>query len=216
MNVKLTKQQKEKPLYAGSIAAIMQQILMRENQLRRSQEHFWVLGLNAAGKLLFVELVSLGARNRVQVNPPEVFRMAIYKMAVRMVLVHNHPAGNFEPSDVDIDFTDRLLKVGEMINIEIIDHLIITETKYYSFQTTGIMDKLRDSDTYRIPDLYSKKLESMKIEADKKQAIKEERLTLAQRLIEKGRHTVAEITELTNLKKSQVEKLMKENGVKKK
>jgi len=209
MNVKLTKQQKEKPLYAGSIAAIMQQILMRENQIRRSQEHFWVLGLNAAGKLLFVELVSLGARNRVQVNPPEVFRMAIYKLAVKMILVHNHPGGNFEPSDVDIDFTDRIVKVGEMINIEVIDHLIITETKYYSFQTTGIMDKLRDSDTYRIPDLYSKKLEAIKIKAEQKQAIKENNIAIAQQLLDKGHYSIEEVAKLFNLTKKEAGKLVK-------
>jgi len=208
MNVKLTKQQKQQSLNANDIAAIMQQVLMRENKIRRNQEHFWVVGLNQTNKLLFVELVSLGAVNRLQVSPPEVFRMAIYKLAVKMVLIHNHPSGHFHPSEPDIDYTDRLLKVGEMINIEVLDHIIITENDWFSFEVMGIMEKLRDSDTYRMPNLYSKKLEAMRIKAEQKQALKDNNITIAQKMI-KDKVPIDTIITYTGLKKKEIEKLMK-------
>ena len=124
MNVRLSKDQKIKVLYADDLYSIMQQILMRENKIRRNQEHFWVVGLDNQNKILFIELIGLGRVNRVGANPPDVFRMGIYKLAVSMVLVHNHPSGNLEPSQADKDFTDRLLKVGQLINIEVLDHTL--------------------------------------------------------------------------------------------
>src|SRR5690606_40012143 len=96
MNVRLTQEQKIRILNSGDVYNVMQQVLLRENKIRRNQEHFWVVGLNNKNKILFIELISLGAVNSVQVNPPEVFRMAIYKMAVKMILVHNHPSGRPE------------------------------------------------------------------------------------------------------------------------
>ena len=72
--------------------------MLRENKIGRNQEHFWVIGLDNQNKILFIELVGLGAVNRVGANPPDVFRMGIYKLAVGMILVHNHPSGNLKPS----------------------------------------------------------------------------------------------------------------------
>ena len=133
MNVRLTKEQKIKVLNSTDIYAIMQQVLLRENKIRRNQEHFWVVGLNHNNKILFVELIGLGASNRVNADPPDVFRMAIYKLASKLILVHNHPSGTHEVTDADITFTDHMLKVGKLIKVEVLDHLVITETNYTSF-----------------------------------------------------------------------------------
>ena len=152
MNVKLSKDQKKVAVAnPKDIAVIMQQILKRENKMGRAQEHFWVIGLNNANKILFIELIALGRQNRVDTKPPDVFRMAIYKLALRLIMVHNHPSGELVPSRGDINFTDRILKVGEIINIEVLDHLIIAEKGYVSFADEGIMDDLRSSDTWRVP-----------------------------------------------------------------
>ena len=67
--------------------------MLRENKIRRNQELFWVVGLDNSNKILFVELVSLGSVNTTPINHPEIFRMAIYKMAVKIILMHNHPSG---------------------------------------------------------------------------------------------------------------------------
>lgn len=108
MNVRLTKEQKIKVLNSVDIYFVMQQILLRENKIRRNQEHFWVVGLDNKNKVLFIELIGLGAVNRVNANPPDVFRMAIYKLAVKVILVHNHPSGSVDTSKGDHEFTDRM------------------------------------------------------------------------------------------------------------
>ncbi len=103
MNVRLTEEQKKRVLNAYDVYSVMQQILLRQNKIRRAQEHFWVVGLKADNTILFVELISIGAQNYAHVNPPDVFRMGIYKLAVRMILVHNHPSGNLNISASDRD-----------------------------------------------------------------------------------------------------------------
>lgn len=161
MNVKLSEAQRKTAVSnPESIAAIMQQILKRENRIGRSQEHFWVVGLNNANKILFIELIALGRQNRVSTNPPDVFRMAIYKLAIKLILVHNHPSGDLTPSGADRAFTDRILKVGEIINVDVLDHLIISETEHVSFAAEGIIAALKNSDTWRL-------LEGAQLEARK-------------------------------------------------
>lgn len=186
MNVRLTKEQKIKVLNSADIYAIMQQVLLRENKIRRNQEHFWVVGLNHNNKILFVELIGLGASNRVNADPPDVFRMAIYKLASKLILVHNHPSGSHEVTDADITFTDHMLKVGKLIKVEVLDHLVITETNYTSFADQGVMDELQKSGLFEIMGPEKQELEQFKIETEKKRAIKEDRLKVAKSLKESG------------------------------
>ncbi len=82
--------------------------MLRENKIGRNQEHFWVIGLDNQNKILFIELIGLGTVNRVNANPSDVFRMGIYKLAVKMILVHNNPSGNLSPSDADINVNKPL------------------------------------------------------------------------------------------------------------
>ncbi len=206
MNVRLTKEQKIKVLNSSDIYAIMQQILLRENKVRRNQEHFWVVGLNNKNKILFVELVGLGATNRVDADPPAVFRMAIYKLAVGMILVHNHPSGSVEISKGDHNFTDRMLKVGELINIEIIDHLVISEESYSSFADKGLIEELKRSGPYEIIGPEKRKLEQWKIDTEKKKAEKQKAMDIAKKMKAKG-YDDDTIKELTGLAKSTIKKL---------
>jgi DNA repair protein RadC len=166
MNVRLSSAQKIAVLNSADIFTIMRDILLRENKIRRNQEHFWVIGLNAASKILFIELVSLGATNRVEVKPAEVFRIAIYKSAIRMILVHNHPSGSIKISEADRDLTDRMIKSGNMLAIEVLDHLVITEDTYTSFEDKGIMNELKQSGRYELIDKEKGWLQEMKVEAE--------------------------------------------------
>jgi DNA repair protein RadC len=186
MNVRLTKDQKIQVLNSADIYAIMQQVLLRENKIRRNQEHFWVVGLNHNNKILFVELIGLGASNRVNADPPDVFRMAIYKLASKLILVHNHPSGTHEVTDADITFTDHMLKVGKLIKVEVLDHLVITETHYTSFADQGVMDELQKSGLFEIMGPEKQELEQFKIDTEKKRAVKEERLKVAKSLKASG------------------------------
>ncbi len=184
MNVRLSKEQKVKVLNAEDIYKVMQQVLLRENKIRRNQEHFWVIGLDNANKILFIELIGLGQVNRVNANPPDVFRMGIYKLAVRMILVHNHPSGNVNPSKADLDFTDRLFKVGKLISIEVLDHLVITEESYTSFSEEGIMDKLKKSGLYEVVEREKIETKEWQLKMEKERGEKEKALAIAKRLKE--------------------------------
>lgn len=173
MNVRLTKEQKIKILNSSDIYCIMQDILLRENKIRRNQEHFWIVGLNNANKVLFIELISLGAVNRLQVNPPEMFRMAIYKLAVKAVLVHNHPSGELPPSKADVDFTDRMYKAGKFLKIDVLDHLIISDVDFYSFQDEGRMDSIKNSGLYEMIEGNLKEMQALKLKMEKQKAMLE-------------------------------------------
>jgi DNA repair protein RadC len=202
MNVRLSSSQKIAVLNSTDIFTIMRDILMRENKIRRNQEHFWVIGLNAASKILFIELVSLGATNRVEVKPAEVFRIAIYKSAIRMILVHNHPSGSIRVSEADRDLTDRMIKSGDMLAIEVLDHLVITEKNYISFADQGILDELRKSGRYELIDKEKGWLQEMKLEAELDRKTKEIAKTMKAEGLD-----IETIQRITKLKKSEIKKL---------
>ncbi|NER13383.1 DNA repair protein [Leptobacterium flavescens] len=206
MNVRLTKEQKIQILNGQDVYTIMQQVLLRENKIGRNQEHFWVVGLNNDNKVLFAELIGLGAVNRVDANPPDVFRMAIYKLAVKLIMVHNHPSGNLTPSKADKDFTDRMLKVGKLIGIEVIDHLIISEESYTSFATEGIIEELKQSGLYEVVERERKEIQEWKLRMERERAEKEKALEIAQRMKDKGFDSDT-IKEITGLRSKDVEGL---------
>ncbi len=202
MNVRLSSSQKIAVLNSTDIFIIIQAILLRENKIRRNQEHFWVIGLNGANKILFIELVSLGATNRVEVKPAEEFRIAIYKSAVKMILVHNHPSGSIKVSQADRDFTDRMIKSGDMLAIEVLDHLVITEETYISFADKGILDELKQSGRYELIDKEKGWLQEMKIEAERDK----ERSAIATKLKKAG-VDIDTIKQATGLTKTEIKKL---------
>jgi DNA repair protein RadC len=203
MNVRLSKEQKIQILNSSDIYKVMQQVLLRENKIRRNQEHFWVVGLDNSNKILFIELIGLGTVNRVNTNPPDIFRMGIYKLAVKMILVHNHPSGNIEPSKTDKDFTDKILKVGKLINIEVIDHLIISEEKYTSFADKGIIKELQKSGLFEIVDSEKKALEDWRIKTERERSVK---IDIAKKMIKDG-VDIDVIKKYTGLTKWDIKKL---------
>lgn len=182
MNVRLTEEQKIQILNADDVYTIMQQILLRQNKIRRSQEYFWVVGLSNDQTVLFVELISIGAANRVQVWPPDVFRMGIYKLAVKMVFIHNHPSGNLAPSENDKNFTDRLLKIGKMLEIDVVDHLIISEEDFYSFANAGLIKEFKDNGNYELVRKEEESVKQLKLEIAEKKTIKKTSLEIAKRM----------------------------------
>ena len=115
MNVKLTEQRKIKLLNSDDVFEIMQKVLGRENKIDRDKEHFWIIGLANNNKALFIELVSIGSVKTTVIEPMNVFRVAILKNAVKVILVHNHPSGELTPSEDDKDVTDRLIQVARQV-----------------------------------------------------------------------------------------------------
>jgi len=151
MDIHLTEAEKIKVLTSDDIYKIMQTILLREQKIDQNKEHFWIIGLANNLNLLFVELIGLGTVNKVLVNPMEVFSFALQKRAVKIMLCHNHPSGELKPSKDDKDTTDRMIQVGKIVGTPVLDHLIITERSYLSFNDVGLMEELEQSTKYIPP-----------------------------------------------------------------
>ncbi|MFA7502986.1 MAG: DNA repair protein RadC [Anaerovoracaceae bacterium] len=101
------------------------------------QEHFVVLLLDTKNSIISKELITVGTLNSSIVHPREVFKPAIKKSSSAIILVHNHPSGDSTPSREDIDVTKRLIKVGDVIGIEVLDHIIIGGAGYTSLREQG-------------------------------------------------------------------------------
>ena len=107
-------------------------------------EEFWVLLLNRGLKVIGEKLISDGNVSSIGVDAKKIFKTAIDEGAVCMALAHNHPSGNAKPSDEDIKLTEKLTKAGSLLDIQVIDHIIVTENAYYSFADNGMI-KTNDS-----------------------------------------------------------------------
>lgn len=109
--------------------------IVLENDLRGlDKEHFIILMLNTKNFLLGVETVSIGSLNSSIVHPRELFKSAINKSAAAIILAHNHPSGDATPSREDIEVTKRIKSGGQLLGIDVIDHIIIGDNSYYSFK----------------------------------------------------------------------------------
>jgi DNA repair protein RadC len=202
MNIKLSKASKIKLINSVDIYNVMQQILLRENKIDRNKEHFWTIGLDNANRILYIELISLGGTAQAPAEPMQVFRVGVLKGAVKMVLIHNHPSGEMKPSQEDLDITDRLIQVGIILNIIVIDHLIISEKAYNSFSDTGMLSKLEESTRY-VPNY---KLQEKLLKERETITRQDEKTKLAQQLKNKS-FPVSMIVELTGITEAEAKKL---------
>lgn len=139
MNVRLTKEQKIQIANSNQVYTIMQSILLRENALARKKEHFWVIGLNNANIILYIELVALGSTNEAILSPMEIYNLAVHKKSTKVILCHNHPSGNLSPSAEDIHITNKLKEGGKLLGMQLLDHLIINEEKYLSMKESNLV-----------------------------------------------------------------------------
>ena len=123
--------------YVDSPAAVWEFLLPYMAGLER--EEFRVLVLNNKNGILKNSMVSAGTVSEALVHPREVFRDAIREGAASLIVAHNHPTGELTPSKEDISTTRRLVEAGTIIGIPILDHVIITDTSYYSFKEGGYL-----------------------------------------------------------------------------
>ena len=103
------------------------------------REHFVAVTLDGASRVLKTRVISIGTLNQSLVHPREVFRPAILDNAAGIIVAHNHPSGQINPSTEDRRVTKRLKEVGKIIGIELLDHVILTEHGYYGFNEEGEM-----------------------------------------------------------------------------
>ncbi len=211
MRVKLTKAQRIRVLNSVDVYKVMQHILLRENKIDRSKEHFWVVCLSQSNKILLIELISLGTMKKSLVDPTEVFSFALQKRAAQLIMVHNHPGGSLKPSPDDTEITDRMYQVGLFLDLPVIDHLIITERKFYSFKDSGLLAELAKSEKYVLK--YKKEEERLKNlgrkegrKAGEKAGVLKKAIEMA-KIMKKDGKTSEEIVRYTKLSKRQIEKL---------
>ena len=223
MDIKLTKHDKRYIEGTDDVYSIMQRVLLRDNQIDQEKEHLWMIGMNQAGYILYIELIALGSYKSVDVEPMNVFRVAVMKNASRVILVHNHPSGSLTPSDADKDITDRLIQVGRILNIDLIDHLIITPKSYISFRSTKLMDELEQSlkyvPTYQVVERIRKEekliakeklaveRDKTKIEKARREKAESEKKILINALLDKG-VSVDDIARILGITKTKVENII--------
>lgn len=96
-------------------------------------EEFWIIYLNNANKIITKSQISKGGLTGTIVDKRIIFKTAFENNAVAMVLVHNHPSGNLKPSPSDFENTEEIKNAGKLLQVQVLDHIIITENGYYSF-----------------------------------------------------------------------------------
>lgn len=102
-------------------------------------EHFYAVYLNARHVVIEIRLISVGSLNASIVHPREVFQPAVALSAAALVIAHNHPSGQTDPSDDDRALTRRLVQVGELLGISIVDHLVVANGSFTSFKEVGLL-----------------------------------------------------------------------------
>ncbi|MEK7542850.1 MAG: DNA repair protein RadC [Patescibacteria group bacterium] len=98
------------------------------------KEHFVIFFLDARNQEIKREIVSVGSLNANLVHPREVFEPAVRHLAAQIIVAHNHPSGDLEPSEDDLVTTKRLIEAGKIIGIEVVDHIIVTNENFLSFR----------------------------------------------------------------------------------
>lgn len=104
------------------------------DEIDRDKEHFFCFLLDSRNRVKVADLVSVGILNASLAHPREVYTRAVKHRCSTVVVAHNHPSGNSEPSDSDIEITKKLVSAGHIIGIELIDHIIYTDETAYSFR----------------------------------------------------------------------------------
>jgi len=100
----------------------------------KEREHLAALYLNARNEVIFKKHLFVGTLDANIAHPREVFKYALTQNAASIILVHNHPSGDPEPSKADLEITKRILEAGKIMGIDVLDHIIISKTKIFSFK----------------------------------------------------------------------------------
>ena len=102
------------------------------------KEHFIVFFLDSRNQQIHREIISVGTINASLVHPREVFEPAVRHLSVQVILAHNHPSGDLEPSEEDLTVNKRLVEAGKLLGIEVLDHIIVTKDSFISFKEKGL------------------------------------------------------------------------------
>lgn len=104
-----------------------------------NHEQFWILCLNRSNKVTKTVQISTGGQSSTIADPKIIFKQALDHKAAAIIITHNHPSGNTTPSNADITLTKKLKQAGEILELPLLDHLIYTNTTYYSFADSNAL-----------------------------------------------------------------------------
>ena len=113
--------------------------MIREQLKDLDREQFIIACLNTKNEPTNISVVAVGTLNKAIVHPREVFKTAILSNAANVIAFHNHPSGDTEPSQQDIQLTNRLYEAGELLGIKLLDHLIIGDGTFTSLKEKGYL-----------------------------------------------------------------------------
>jgi len=122
----------------GDIYQIMKPIYSQNDELDKEKEQLYMIGLDTRNNIKTIDLISMGTINESLVSPREVYRTALIKNCISIILVHNHPSQEPTPSQEDLDVTKKLKDAGKMIGVNLLDHLIFTDNGYQSLKEMGV------------------------------------------------------------------------------
>jgi DNA repair protein RadC len=108
-----------------------------ENIRNSKKEHFVAFFLDSRNQNIKKEIISIGTLTTSLVHPREVFEPAIQNLAAQIILCHNHPSGNLEPSAADVEVTIRLIAAGKILGIDVLDHVIVSSTGFFSMKESN-------------------------------------------------------------------------------
>lgn len=112
---------------------------IKASMLDLPHEEFWILLLNRSNNVIKKELISRGGIAGTVVDSKIIFKSAVENLASGIILCHNHPSGNTKPSEQDMQLTKKLIEAGRLLEIPVLDHVIVTDTAYYSFADEGML-----------------------------------------------------------------------------
>jgi DNA repair protein RadC len=105
----------------------------------KRQEYFVCINLNGGNRVMSNRVVTIGLIDQALVHPREVFSEAVKEKAAKVIVAHNHPAGNSAPSNEDVEITNNLVRASGILGITFLDHIIITDDGYFSFREDGLL-----------------------------------------------------------------------------
>ena len=103
------------------------------------RESLYSIMLDAGNQVIGCEEVSRGSLNTTRTHPSEIYKSAILANALSLILAHNHPSGNLEPSSEDVEFTRAVVRAGEVLGVELYDHLVFSDAGYTSLRERGLL-----------------------------------------------------------------------------
>lgn len=119
------------PIIRSTDDVLAQAVYLRD----RTREHLMTIYLNARNEMVYKKQSTfIGTLNANLVHPREIFAEALKQNAASVILVHNHPSGDAEPSEADLEITKRIIEAGKIMGVDVLDHIIITKTKIFSFK----------------------------------------------------------------------------------